>query len=200
MHNYLTGRGRQSYIKGIEFIIIRIYVDCMIENLDMKKIKYQKNHIILLIEMNDPRIFKKILYGGKLWWGETLANLANDHKFAKFSQPNFMLQIDHINFEIPTVLLKCNLMPVRISHTVFHMLPASACGCACIYARQKIILAGNDAGSSPPSSVLHAGFFLYLLNVYTYVHRLSSIRCCNVLARFIHCSWRIYRLYQNKGS
>ena len=119
--------------------------------------------------MNDPRIFKMILYGEKLWWGETLANLANDHKFAKFSQPNFMLQIDHIYFETPTVLLKCNLMPARISHMVFHMLPASACGCACIYARQKIILTGNDAGSSPPSSVLHAGFFLYFLNVYTYI-------------------------------
>ena len=32
---------------------------------------------------------EKILYGGKLWWGETLANLANDHKFAKFLLPTF---------------------------------------------------------------------------------------------------------------
>ena len=32
---------------------------------------------------------EKILYGGKLWWGETLANLANDHKFAKVSPVNF---------------------------------------------------------------------------------------------------------------
>ena len=34
---------------------------------------------------------------------------------------------------------------------------------------QRIILADNDAVSSPPSSVLHAGFFLYLLNVRIYI-------------------------------
>ena len=28
-------------------------------------------------------------YGGNLWWGETSANLANDHKFAKVSPANF---------------------------------------------------------------------------------------------------------------
>ena len=33
--------------------------------------------------------YVKLSYEGKLWQGETLANLANDHKFAKVSPANF---------------------------------------------------------------------------------------------------------------
>ena len=35
------------------------------------------------------RFVRKSPYGGKLWWGETLANLVNDHKFAKFKSSKF---------------------------------------------------------------------------------------------------------------
>ena len=35
--------------------------------------------------------YAAVTYGGKLWLrgGGTMANLANDHEFAKFTQPNF---------------------------------------------------------------------------------------------------------------
>ena len=34
-------------------------------------------------------LYTTVPYGGKLWWGETLENLANDHKFAKVSPADF---------------------------------------------------------------------------------------------------------------
>ena len=34
-------------------------------------------------------MYVRILYGGKIWRRETLGNLANDHKFAKFKPSKF---------------------------------------------------------------------------------------------------------------
>ena len=39
--------------------------------------------------LSDRPLGLDIPYGGKLWRGETLANLANDHKFAKFFPTKF---------------------------------------------------------------------------------------------------------------
>ena len=47
-----------------------------------------KSH--LLISLRQPTGFLFLIpYRGKLWRGETLANLANDHKFAKVYSANF---------------------------------------------------------------------------------------------------------------
>ena len=69
------------------------------------------------------------------------------------------------NYITCTVQLKCNfvtLMPARIAHAVFYLLPVPACACARIHASQRITVTGNDVGSSPPFSVLHAGFLFYI--------------------------------------
>ena len=47
-----------------------------------------------------------VLYGGKLWWGEMLANLANDHKFAKVSPANFSHTIGSFVINILTTEVK----------------------------------------------------------------------------------------------
>ena len=42
------------------------------------------------------------------------------------------------------------------------LLHAPAFACEHIHTRQSINVTGNDAGYSPPSSVLHAGLYVWL--------------------------------------
>ena len=51
---------------------------------------------------------------------------------------------------------------VYITCGFFHLLPVPTFACALIYVHQRILLAGNDVGSSVSSSVLHTGFFFYI--------------------------------------
>ena len=57
---------------------------------------------------------KHVPYGGKLWWGETLANLANDHKLAKVSPANFSHTIASFVINILTIEVKQYTMPTFV--------------------------------------------------------------------------------------
>ena len=55
-------------------------------------------------------------------------------------------------------------MPEHISHAVFHLLPLPTCGCARIYARQRIIFATLAVKSFAKHMLfLGAGVFLFLV-------------------------------------
>ena len=61
-----------------------------------------------------PREVNPLPYGGKLWWGETLANLANDHKFAKVSPTNFSHTIASFVINILTTEVKWYATPTFV--------------------------------------------------------------------------------------
>ena len=48
---------------------------------------------VIVLEFLSDNTCTLILYGGKLWWTETLANLANDHKFTKVYPANLFIAI-----------------------------------------------------------------------------------------------------------
>ena len=57
---------------------------------------------VIVLEFLSDNTCTLILYGGKLWWTETLANLASDHKFAKVSPANLFNAIKNSNeHELP---------------------------------------------------------------------------------------------------
>ena len=65
--------------------------------------------------------------GGKLWWGETLVNLANDHKFAKVSPANFshnyiasfVINILKFNDTTPTFVKCYSLLSVIVKLAMY---------------------------------------------------------------------------------
>ena len=68
-----------------------------------------------------------------------------------------VFQVYHTSLRhIVTVQLKGNLVYYTRVSILLHVPPFA---CACIHVRQSITVTGNDAGYSPPSSVLHAGLY-----------------------------------------
>ena len=58
-----------------------------------------------------------------------------------------------------SVYIIYDLIHAGILHACFSFLHAPEFACTRIHARQSIIVTGNDASYSPPSSVLHAGLY-----------------------------------------
>ena len=57
-------------------------------------------------------------------------------------------------------------MPMHISHAVFSLVAMPACACVRVHARQRMTLAGNDAGSSTFLSSSCRFFIQHLLHIY----------------------------------
>jgi len=69
--------------------------------------------------------FYQLLYGGKFWWWETLANLANDHKFANPAQI-FTIQNNHTwSKSVEQVLLIINNVNYEVFQVCTHELKIS---------------------------------------------------------------------------
>ena len=72
----------------------------------------------------------KVLYGGKLWWGERLANLVNDHKFAKVYPANFshsytasfvinIIKYNLFNYTTPTFVKHYSLLSAIVKLAIY---------------------------------------------------------------------------------
>ena len=68
---------------------------------------------------------------------------------------------------------------------LFHVSLTSVCVCMVKHSCQRMIVTGDDMGSSLPSSVLHAGLFTLLVYLRVDISRLLLLQCYNVPAKFI---------------